>query len=195
MNCRTTRMPFALLAIAVCVYFSCQEVSYAADSYYVIAVAPMKFKGDWDVGTTYAVRDIVFFEGSSWLSLDNSNEGNAPDSSPTKWAMLVQKGDKGDNGATGQQGPKGDTGPQGAPGPAVHTSAVCVDGYVDRAHNKIDANCSCSGRTVSKVLSTPGTYCRATSETGNCSAFGGEIEWGDGSVTAAKAACCVCAPN
>jgi hypothetical protein len=69
--------------------------SWAQDGFYVIPIAAMTFRGDWDAGTTYKAKDVVFHNGSSWFSLVGSNLGHAPDLSPTQWTMLAQKGDQG----------------------------------------------------------------------------------------------------
>jgi hypothetical protein len=86
----------------------------ADDRFIVVPIAAMTFKGDWNVSTVYQSRDVVFFNGSSWFSLESPNQGYAPDVSPNQWTMLVQKGDV---GAAGAQGPQGPTGPQGPEGP------------------------------------------------------------------------------
>jgi hypothetical protein len=66
------------------------------------------------------------------------------------------------------RGDKGDKGDKGDPGPAVTTSAVCVNTM---------QNCGCSIRTISAV---PGP-CTVTSDTGSCSSnVGGAVR------------CCVC---
>jgi hypothetical protein len=68
--------------------------------FYVIPVTSMTFKGDWDVGKVYNAKDVVFFNGSSWFSLLGSNQGHAPDVSPTQWTLLAKKGDTGPTGAS-----------------------------------------------------------------------------------------------
>jgi hypothetical protein len=80
------------------------------------AGASMSFDGAWDGGTTYDTLDVVSFNGSSYVSLIDGNNGNQPDSS-ADWALLAQKGDTGDQGPEGDQGPQGVQGIQGDPGP------------------------------------------------------------------------------
>jgi len=45
--------------------------------------------GAWAVGTGYALNDAVSYNGSSYISLQNSNTGNEPDTSPTYWTLLA----------------------------------------------------------------------------------------------------------
>ena len=60
-------------------------------------------------GTTYAIDDAVLFNGSAYVSLQNSNTGNTPDASPAFWSVVASVG------AAGPQGSTGPTGPQGGP--------------------------------------------------------------------------------
>ena len=90
------------------------------DGFLVIPVVAMKFKGNWYAGQTYNAHDVVFYNGSSWLSI-YPNKGYTPDISPNQWTMLVKKGDTGATGAIGPQGLKGDTGPTGPIGPTGAT--------------------------------------------------------------------------
>lgn len=90
----------------------------------------LTWRGEWAPGSSYAVRDAVLYQGSSYIAIF-ANQGSAPPNS--NWMLLAakgEKGDKGDAGATGAQGPagpqglkgekgdKGDKGDTGDPGPA-----------------------------------------------------------------------------
>lgn len=55
-------------------------------------------RGEYAGGTTYAVNDVVFEDGSSYVSRADDNTGNTPSSSPAQWALLASKGDEGDAG-------------------------------------------------------------------------------------------------
>ncbi|GJD30016.1 hypothetical protein PMNALOAF_1259 [Methylobacterium adhaesivum] len=46
-------------------------------------------------GTTYAKNAGVSYNGSSYVSLQNANTGHQPDTSPTWWQLVAQKGDTG----------------------------------------------------------------------------------------------------
>ncbi len=93
-------------------------------------------------------------------------------------------GVKGDKGATGERGATGATGAQGLPGPAVKTSAVCVNGTSTKYNNN---NCSCKTKIISFVSSP----CTVTSETGSCS--GNDVRDSFGAYIS-SGSCCVCAP-
>src|SRR5262249_22404684 len=45
----------------------------------------MSFTGPWDGGTAYATLQTVSYNGSSYVSLVDSNSGNQPDTSPSQW--------------------------------------------------------------------------------------------------------------
>jgi collagen type VII alpha len=87
--------------------------------------AGMTFRAAWNVENTYALGDAVFFNGSSYVSLVDSNAGNTPDASPSFWAMLAQQGSA---GATGPDGPQGTQGVQGLIGPQGLTGAAGATG-------------------------------------------------------------------
>jgi hypothetical protein len=80
---------------------------------------PLTFRGEWLIGTSYAVGDAVAYAGSSYSSL-LANQGREPDMSPLYWGVLAAAGATGPAGATGSQGlqgPSGYAGQTGAVGP------------------------------------------------------------------------------
>ena len=74
------------------------------------------YKGDWQAGAVYHRADVVYYAGSSWLSLVSANLGYDPMTSPSQWGPLARKGDPGATGATGPMGLQGPPGAPGAPG-------------------------------------------------------------------------------
>ena len=74
------------------------------------------WRGAWSSATFYAQNDGVQYNGTSYISLQASNANHQPDTSPTFWDVLAQKGAMGATGATGATGPAGPQGPQGATG-------------------------------------------------------------------------------
>src|SRR5690606_5572554 len=70
-----------------------------------IAIVP---RGAYSAGTIYSEDDGVPYLGSFWRSLQNGNQGNAPDISPTFWEETVAKGEQGDPGEPGADGEDGD---------------------------------------------------------------------------------------
>lgn len=152
----------------------------AADALFVISSSSMAYKGNWSTSEKYAIRDVVFYDGSSWFSLKGDNRGNTPATTSSYWAMLARKGDTGPAGPIGPTGPTGATGQTGATGPAgppIQTSSVCVTG----------GDCSCTN-VVSKVSSTNGP-CNVTSDTGSC--YANTYSTGHSIL---PASCCVCRP-
>jgi hypothetical protein len=122
-TCGKQALLFKLAAVVLCGAMLWGS-ALGDDGFYVVSIGSMRFKGDWGVNTAYSGRDVVFFNGSSWLCV-TPNQSHAPDASPTYWTIVAQKGAKGDTGTTGPQGPpgapgtpgaNGATGPQGPPG-------------------------------------------------------------------------------
>ena len=54
-------------------------------------------------GTTYNLNDAVFYNGSSYVSLQGSNTGNEPDTSASFWSLLAQQGARCATGAAGSK--------------------------------------------------------------------------------------------
>jgi Collagen triple helix repeat (20 copies) len=84
--------------------------------------AGMAYQGTYASATVYGLNDIVFFQGSSYISLVAGNHGNTPSASSGQWGVLTAQGPTGAQGPQGVQGPQGlqgfpgQTGPQGFPG-------------------------------------------------------------------------------
>lgn len=54
-------------------------------------------KGTYNSETTYEINDVVTYQGSSYVSLGNNNQGNLP-TNATYWSVVALKGDKGETG-------------------------------------------------------------------------------------------------
>lgn len=92
---------------------------------FVVKIAPpeplaptsLTWRGVWSGAATYALGDIVQFEGSSYISVTDGNIGDVPDTSPASWELIAQRGDTGAAGSQGPMGPQGEPGPPGEQGP------------------------------------------------------------------------------
>jgi hypothetical protein len=60
----------------------------------------LNYQGDYAVGVSYALHDVVTFAGSSYVSLVAGNEANTPGVS-TQWAVLAQGGTGGSGSGAG----------------------------------------------------------------------------------------------
>jgi hypothetical protein len=89
-------------------------------------------RGTYSSLVSYALGDVVFWQGSSYSSLLAGNLGNTPNPDSVLWGVLASQGAAGaagPQGPTGLQGPSGlngtpgMTGPQGAPGPMGATGS------------------------------------------------------------------------
>ena len=80
----------------------------------------MNFRGPYSSSTNYGLADGVTYGGAGYVSLVGGNIGNAPDESPTKWALFASggAGPAGPQGLQGPQGLMGPSGPQGVAGTA-----------------------------------------------------------------------------
>ena len=112
---RLFRLPVVFLCVATFLMSTGQ--SWADDSFFVVSVPRLVYKGDWQAGAVYNRNDVVVYAGSSWLSLVSANLGHDPMTSSSQWGMLARRGDQGATGATGPTGPQGLQGPQGISGP------------------------------------------------------------------------------
>jgi Bacterial Ig-like domain (group 2) len=80
-----------------------------------------KFRNAFDSTATYAVNDVVTFNGSTYVATAaNQGPSNSnPDVNSAAWTLMAQQGATGPAGAagaTGPQGPRGVQGPAGPPG-------------------------------------------------------------------------------
>ncbi len=104
--------------------------------------AGIKWNGPWTIDSTYRLGDAVSFNGSSYISLTDSNTGNSPEVSPEEWDLLAERGATGapgEPGPIGPPGPAGPPGPMGPPGPtgASGTSGSAIGGnYPDTTNNR-----------------------------------------------------------
>lgn len=89
-----------------------QQVEENRKNIEIIADQPPQFagKGEWVSGTIYAAGDFVTYNGSSYFSIQSQNTAHQPDTSPTWWQLVAEKGEQ---GVQGVQGVPGQTGPQG----------------------------------------------------------------------------------
>ena len=82
-----------------------------ADAIRVSEIATWLHQGTWSNSTTYFAKDVVIYQGSSWLALQASL--NSAPAEGADWTLIVAKGD---TGATGDTGAPGADGATGAPG-------------------------------------------------------------------------------
>jgi hypothetical protein len=87
----------------------------------------LNWRGPWNYYLAYATKDVVTYDGTTYIALAPSANNPAPPNSPGEWAVLASRGAQGTQGPIGLtggqgvqgiQGPKGDTGATGTQGPA-----------------------------------------------------------------------------
>ena len=65
---------------------------------------------NWDNVIFYSINDVVYYDGRSWVSIQNLNFNNTPVTGGGWWEIIVEQGATGANGvdgATGATGPAG----------------------------------------------------------------------------------------
>lgn len=108
----------------------------------------MTFQGTWSSATVYAMRDAVFYSGSTYIALSASSNIQ-PGTDPSVWSLIAQRGDPAPTGATGAAGSTGPAGATGATGAAGATGATGSTGP--------------TGATGPAGLSWKGTWSSSTS--------------------------------
>ncbi|HEY2040557.1 MAG TPA: DNRLRE domain-containing protein, partial [Edaphobacter sp.] len=73
------------------------------------------YRGTYTSTFFYAQGDVVFWQGTAFVSLADGN-GNSPDAGAPWWGILADHGATGPQGQVGAQGPAGPVGPQGLTG-------------------------------------------------------------------------------
>jgi hypothetical protein len=77
------------------------------------------FRNAFDNSASYAVNDVVTFQGTSYVTIA-ANQGPSnptPDQNSSAWSLMAQAGAPGAQGAPGPAGPTGGLGPTGPVGP------------------------------------------------------------------------------
>jgi len=62
------------------------------------------------------VNELVFYEGSSYISIKEPNTGNTPSTATTFWSIVAKEGATGKEGKEGKTGPTDNTGVIGVTG-------------------------------------------------------------------------------
>jgi hypothetical protein len=93
-------------------------------------IAGLAWQGTYVSTYNYALNDAVAYNGSSYISLQGSNRGNAPDLSPSAWSLMAAQGLTGAIGPAGPSGTPGVAGTTGATGPAGTQGAIGPAGAV-----------------------------------------------------------------
>jgi hypothetical protein len=87
----------------------------------------MIFAGQWVSTTTYAVADVVTYNGGSYIAIAASTN-KPPDVNTSSWSVLSIPGEAGPAGPTGATGPQGPTGPSGSGGAGSYPILVSQGG-------------------------------------------------------------------
>ena len=101
-----------------------------------VAGAGLIYRNAYVAGTQYALNDSVTFNGSTYISLQDGNIGNSPDTHTAFWSILAAAGatgQTGPQGVQGTQGPIGAVGPQGIQGNQGATGATGAQGPIGPA--------------------------------------------------------------
>ena len=116
----------------------------------------VEWVGEWDSAVLYAKYDGVGYQGSSYISRQNSNTNHLP-TDTNWWDLWVEKGDSGSAGAPGadgQDGAPGADGEDGAPGPnmIVAMGNISSSGTIREGYNIISCEWSASAQAYRLYL-------------------------------------------
>ena len=92
------------------------------------------FRGPFDNSASYAINDVVTYNGSSYVATVASQGGSTPDVNTADWSLMAQQGAAGPAGAPGSAGPTGPSGPTGPTGPAGPQGPQGPPGTVDTSN-------------------------------------------------------------
>lgn len=56
----------------------------------IIAQSSIQYQGSWSSATSYSQYVVAYYKGSSYISIQNANFSNQPDTSPTYWSLFVK---------------------------------------------------------------------------------------------------------
>ena len=85
------------------------------------------YQGAWSSETAYTAGNVVYYNGSSYMATqDGANQ--QPNTNPSSWSPLAQKGATGPTGPAGEAGSMGPAGPTGATGLTGPTGATGATG-------------------------------------------------------------------
>lgn len=129
-------------------------------------------KGYWEKTKSYEKLDIVTYEGSSYVAMENITANTTEITNGSKWMLIASKGTKGQdgkdgkdgadgaNGTNGTNGADGSPGPQGIPGPKGDSADQ--SGVVSAVNNYIATNFSKeAGYVLDKSLTSSEAAARA----------------------------------
>jgi Collagen triple helix repeat (20 copies) len=91
------------------------------------------YEGSYASTRTYALGQVVTFSGTSYISLQNSNQDNTPSSASSQWGVLSAQGSTGATGLAGATGAPGSVGPAGQIGTPGPTGATGTTGAIGPA--------------------------------------------------------------
>jgi hypothetical protein len=66
------------------------------------------WEGTYSSSTTYELKQVVYYEGSSWIDVKATNKGNTPAEGSEWWSFVAKMGAVGKEGKEGKAGPAGE---------------------------------------------------------------------------------------
>lgn len=67
------------------------DIRFVTAHVMLIDTLDITYKSDYVAGTTYLIDEAVVFSEKLWVSLQNANTGNTPDTSPTFWVEAPER--------------------------------------------------------------------------------------------------------
>lgn len=86
------------------IYQGASHASYVQTTIAIQGPAGVTWRGEYAADTTYALNDVVSYNGSTYISTEGTNVDSTP-SLLLKWQLVASAGSTGATGATGPTGP------------------------------------------------------------------------------------------
>ena len=90
--------------------------------------AQLTYQGTWSGASSYAVNDLVDYNGSSYVAAGTSSPGDLPPDVNSNWKLIASKGAEGVTGPIGETGVTGPIGETGVTGLTGETGATGLTG-------------------------------------------------------------------
>jgi hypothetical protein len=104
------------LAAEVNENFVALEAAVNQNADHIVQLPQLSWMGDWQTGVLYIADDLVQFQGSTYVAVQDTS-GTEDPTEAAFWSLFAAAGAAGATGATGATGPQGEVGPEGPQGP------------------------------------------------------------------------------
>lgn len=120
------------LAAEVNENFAALETAVNQNAENIVQLPQLSWMGDWQTGVLYVADDLVQFQGSTYVAVQDTT-GTEDPTDAVFWSLFSAAGATGATGSQGEVGPQGPEGPVGPEGPEGPVGPAGQDAVVDPA--------------------------------------------------------------